>query len=406
MDSQRGPERAGSLVVELAARTVIVDGTRVELPPTEFSLLAVLAARPGEVIPHKELLQEAFGDSAYMSAQDLHWPIWNIRKLIGDTDKTIIRNRRGVGFVLESSQVQVLEGVAEAPATATVHLEPQETPPLLSGGPDKEDPEDKDQLRRAPLLVLSPSALIIVALLTGLLLGGSWLVGYTLSEQRAPESLRIDTPENSADLDEEGTHRERANDTRKARDVKGQEKREGRRKSKRGPLVASGGPDASGGVMPNQNPAPVDVASAPDNSSSQPAPQEPARQAPAKKKPQPPSYPPAPTRYLYHLVNPQTNDHFVTTESATASEYQAMGYEGGAIARVYSYQEENTKAVSTNQGTAYIFISASPKTEPASSTIPLWYSANGNGDFFYTTNESEAKRSGWQGSLIGYGRSL
>ena len=49
------PERAGSLVVELGARTAIIDGRRIELPPTEFALLAVLAARPGEVVSHKEL---------------------------------------------------------------------------------------------------------------------------------------------------------------------------------------------------------------------------------------------------------------------------------------------------------------------------------------------------------------
>ena len=124
------------------------------------------------------------------------------------------------------------------------------------------------------------------------------------------------------------------------------------------------------------------------------------------KKPPPAPLPPAPTRYLYHLVNEQTGDHFVTTDGNTASEYEAKGYEGGAIGRIYSYQEDGTRAITTDAGTAYVFISSSPKTEPASKAIGLWYSTNNDGDFFYTTSESEAKQAGWSGSLIGYVRSL
>ena len=407
MENSTGPVRAGSLVLELAARTVIVDGRRVELPPTEFSLLAVLAARAGQVVPHKELLQEAFGDSTYMNAQDLHWRIWNVRKLIGDGDKTIIRNRRGVGFLLEQGTVTVVEGAADAPAEpAADEIRLDEEPPRDPPAPDAAIRStvvvtDEPAGRR---FVLSPLTLLVLGLVAGLALGGSWLAGYTLSEPQSRDSSPAPRQEFSG-LDEEGPDRARSKKTSKERERRGREKRGGRRESKRRPLLASAGPQAPTGVGPNESSASTAVSSAPDTSDNQPAPQQAPRQT-APKNPQPPSYPPAPTRYLYHLVNPQTGDHFVTTESGTASEYQAMGYEGGAIARVYTYREKDTKAVSTNEGTAYIFSSASPKTEPASSTVPLWYSSNGKGDFFYTANESEAKRSGWQGSLIGYARSL
>ena len=96
----------------------------------------------------------------------------------------------------------------------------------------------------------------------------------------------------------------------------------------------------------------------------------------------------------------------MTTDGNLTSQYQARGYEGGAIGRVYTSAVEGTRAISTNHGTAYIFINSAPKTEPASRAIPLWYSTNNAGDFFYSTNESEAKRAGWSASVVGYVRSL
>ena len=131
-----------------------------------------------------------------------------------------------------------------------------------------------------------------------------------------------------------------------------------------------------------------------------------SRKGSAREQAPPPALPPAPTRYLYHLVNPETGDHFVTTDSATAHEQEARGYEGGPIARVYTYREDNTRAITTNRGTAYIFTGSAPKTEPASQTIALWYSTNDAGDFFYTTSQSQAEQAGWTGSIIGYVRAL
>jgi hypothetical protein len=203
--------------------------------------------------------------------------------------------------------------------------------------------------------------------------------------------------------EQEATPNEEEEKRRRVTKRKPHEKRKQHGGSKRLPPVASGSAQAPNGAIPYQEVGSTGGASAPSGSETQPT--DKAAEKPPSKKPPPPSYPPAPTRYLYHLVNQETGDHFATTEASTASEYQAMGYEGGAIARVYSYQEKDTKAISTNQGTAYIFTSSAAKTEPASQVVTLWYSTNGS-DFFYTTNEAEAKRSGWQGSAIGYARSL
>jgi two-component system response regulator ResD len=70
----RGDERAGAVLeagpirVDLAARTVAVDGRRVELTAREFELLAFLMRQPDEAFSREELLERVwgyrFGDTA------------------------------------------------------------------------------------------------------------------------------------------------------------------------------------------------------------------------------------------------------------------------------------------------------------------------------------------------------
>ena len=61
-----GPEkvvRTGRVVIDLGAGTVLKDGLEVHLSPTEYALLAELARYPGEVLPHRTLLQRVWGPS-------------------------------------------------------------------------------------------------------------------------------------------------------------------------------------------------------------------------------------------------------------------------------------------------------------------------------------------------------
>jgi two-component system, OmpR family, KDP operon response regulator KdpE len=57
--------RVGSVVIDLAAGTVVRDGAEVALSPTEYGLLAQLARRAGTVVDHRTLLREVWG-SAYL----------------------------------------------------------------------------------------------------------------------------------------------------------------------------------------------------------------------------------------------------------------------------------------------------------------------------------------------------
>jgi two-component system KDP operon response regulator KdpE len=53
--------RTGPLEIDLAARIVSRRGKEVDLSPKEFELLALLAARLGKVVRHRDLLAAAWG---------------------------------------------------------------------------------------------------------------------------------------------------------------------------------------------------------------------------------------------------------------------------------------------------------------------------------------------------------
>lgn len=407
MKARTGPERVGSLVIELAARTAKIDGTRVELPPTEFALLAVLAARPGEVVSHKILAAEAFGEGAHIAPQDLHWRIWKLRDLIGDggREHKLVENRRGQGYVLDlpPNAVQVVEGVAPgtAPVDDVIRLEEQPVPTdtgaaTLADEPAPDSPvrppiaapdgtpdEDSGRTRPRPLAVLVGVAITLGAL------AGSWSAGYLISSRLASqEQATVPPPTDKA------TTSSVADPEPQTREHKRAERRKPNKAPKKSRKARS--QDEPTAVAAAPAPAPPPPSSQSGSGSEAPNTQ------PAKKQKAPAPLPPPPTRFLYHLVNAENGDHFVTTDGNVASQYHARGYEGGAIGRVYTSAMKGTRAISTNQGTAYIFIEANPKTEPASRTVALWYSTNNGGDFFYTTSEAEAKQSGWSARVVGY----
>lgn len=393
--------RAAPLVLELASGTARLRGEELELPLREFKLLAALAARVGEVVPSVALIKAVWPDAPWTSSNDLYTLVSKLRRLIDGPDKfgNNIRNRRGFGYVLdlEPDQLVVIDPARVEPTPLTIDLnekgsEPPPEPAVAAPAEtDSEQPSPTAVARRNPLRTAPPWALLVA-----LLLAASWGAAYVVSSRSS------DGPEARTSLEQvpDVGQAEVPKKTEPTEPRRPQRKEEGKKQSRNGQTGKSGPAVVVAAPGSADTPSTTTAPAAPPGSTKG------SRKGSENKEPAPPQLPPAPTRYLYHLVNQQTGDHFVTTEASTASEYQAMGYDGGAIARVYSYQEKHTKAISTNQGTAYIFISGSPKTEPDSRAVPLWYSSNGKGDFFYTTNESEAKASGWQGSVIGYARSL
>ena len=101
---QRGDPvvRAGALTIDLAARTVSIDGRAISLSPKEYRLLQVLAQHAGNVVTHLHLLREVWGNA---HSDDAHYLRIFVRKLRQKIEKDptqprILTTELGVGYRL------------------------------------------------------------------------------------------------------------------------------------------------------------------------------------------------------------------------------------------------------------------------------------------------------------------
>ena len=88
------------LVVDLAARVVVVDGRTVTLSALEFDLLAALAESPGRVFSRRQLLERVWGYDFYGDERVVDVHIRSLRKELGDDAAAprLIGTVRGVGY--------------------------------------------------------------------------------------------------------------------------------------------------------------------------------------------------------------------------------------------------------------------------------------------------------------------
>lgn len=92
----------GGLRLDLAQRTLTVDGAPVELTRTEFKLLQMLMAHPGHTLARDELLEKVMGYAYEGMGRTLDTHIRNLRKKIeADPDQpAYIQTVYGVGYRL------------------------------------------------------------------------------------------------------------------------------------------------------------------------------------------------------------------------------------------------------------------------------------------------------------------
>jgi two-component system KDP operon response regulator KdpE len=99
----RGPDepaiRVDGLELDLAARTVRVDGEEVHLTPIEFDLLRTLARNRGRLMTHRALLVEVWGREYASDTQILRTHVANLRRKIGSQ---YVRTDPGIGYRLLS----------------------------------------------------------------------------------------------------------------------------------------------------------------------------------------------------------------------------------------------------------------------------------------------------------------
>lgn len=102
----RGAEPAeqvlGALTVNLASRTVRVDGREVKLTRKEFDVLALLARHPGRLIAHGQFLTTVWGPAHADDTHYLRIAIGHIRDKLGDdaANPRFILTEPGVGYRL------------------------------------------------------------------------------------------------------------------------------------------------------------------------------------------------------------------------------------------------------------------------------------------------------------------
>lgn len=94
--------RSGSLVVDLAARTVTVGGASVKLTPTEYALLGLLVRHPGRVLTHKQILREVWGPEYVEETHYLRVYMAQLRRKIEENPALpqLLITEPGVGYRL------------------------------------------------------------------------------------------------------------------------------------------------------------------------------------------------------------------------------------------------------------------------------------------------------------------
>ena len=90
----------GGLEIDLKTRELKVDGTEIELTPTEFDLLSYLARHPGQVFTRLQLLREVQGYTYDSFARTIDTHVKNLRRKLGDDarDPRFIATVVGVGY--------------------------------------------------------------------------------------------------------------------------------------------------------------------------------------------------------------------------------------------------------------------------------------------------------------------
>jgi two-component system, OmpR family, response regulator len=94
-------ETSDAVVLDPAAHAIAVDGERTTLTPTEFRLLAALAARRGAVLRRSELIAVGWPDGAIVHDNTLDAYVARIRRKLRESGAPeAVETVRGVGYAL------------------------------------------------------------------------------------------------------------------------------------------------------------------------------------------------------------------------------------------------------------------------------------------------------------------
>ena len=101
-ESDRQVVEAGTITIDLLARTVRRDGVEIHVTPKEWDLLAELAKHPGRVLTHEMLLRSVWGPAQTGQTEYLRVAIRSLRQKLESfpSQPRLIVNEPGVGYRL------------------------------------------------------------------------------------------------------------------------------------------------------------------------------------------------------------------------------------------------------------------------------------------------------------------
>ncbi|MFC4117636.1 response regulator transcription factor [Nonomuraea zeae] len=107
-DGEGAALRVGGLVIDPGRHTVTVGGRRLELPYTEFKLLAHLAARPGRPQSWQDLLRAVWGTADLMGGRDVvRSTVYRLRSRLAALDAArYVQTVRGAGYLMPDAPDQ------------------------------------------------------------------------------------------------------------------------------------------------------------------------------------------------------------------------------------------------------------------------------------------------------------
>lgn len=94
--------KAENLELNRAARTVLLDGQKVELTDVEFSLLEALMSSPGKVVSREEISESVLGRRFHPFDRSLDMHVSRLRRKLSDggAAEDLVKTIRGAGYQL------------------------------------------------------------------------------------------------------------------------------------------------------------------------------------------------------------------------------------------------------------------------------------------------------------------
>jgi DNA-binding response OmpR family regulator len=105
MQQEQGLLRAEGLELNAAARTVLLNGSNIDLTDVEFALLEVLMRAPGTVVTREEISESVLGRKFHPFDRSLDMHVSRLRRKLaeGGAPEAQVKTIRGVGYQLTVS---------------------------------------------------------------------------------------------------------------------------------------------------------------------------------------------------------------------------------------------------------------------------------------------------------------